>query len=51
MQATKIDLLIHCKWIIPVVPREPDTGELQRWLSDAERIVGIYPRGGGGQAL
>ena len=43
MQATKIDLLIHCKWIIPIVP-ENQILENCSLAVDAEKIIGIYPR-------
>ncbi len=43
MQPTKIDLLINCEWIIPILPRD------RVWQNcalaiDAEKIVGIYPQ-------
>ena len=43
MQGTKIDLLINCRWIIPVVPNNQILGNCALAI-DAERIVGIYPQ-------
>jgi 5-methylthioadenosine/S-adenosylhomocysteine deaminase len=43
MQGTKIDLLINCRWIIPVVPNNQIL-ENCALAVDAERIVGIYPQ-------
>lgn len=43
MQPTKIDLLINCEWIIPIVPKD------RVWQNcavaiDAEKIIGIFPQ-------
>ena len=43
MQATKIDLLIHCRWIIPIVP-ENQILENCSLAVDGEKIIGIYPQ-------
>jgi 5-methylthioadenosine/S-adenosylhomocysteine deaminase len=43
MQGTKIDLLINCRWIIPVVPNNQILENCALAI-DAERIVGIYPQ-------
>ncbi|MDG1311166.1 MAG: TRZ/ATZ family hydrolase [Porticoccaceae bacterium] len=43
MQASKIDLLIHCKWIIPIVP-ENQILENCSLAVDGEKIIGIYPQ-------
>ena len=43
MQATKIDLLIHCKWIIPIVP-ENQILENCSLAVDNGKIIGTYPR-------
>ena len=43
MQATKIDLLIHCRWIIPIVP-ENQILENCSVAVDGEKISGIYPQ-------
>jgi len=43
MQATEIDLLIHCRWIIPIVP-ENQILENCSLAVDGEKIIGIYPQ-------
>ncbi|MGX4675727.1 TRZ/ATZ family hydrolase [SAR92 clade bacterium H246] len=43
MQGTKIDLLINCRWIIPVVPNNQILENCALAI-DAERIIGIYPQ-------
>jgi 5-methylthioadenosine/S-adenosylhomocysteine deaminase len=43
MQAAKIDLLIHCRWIIPIVP-ENQILEHCSLAIDGEKIMGIYPQ-------
>ena len=43
MQASKIDLLIHCRWIIPIVP-ENQILEHCSLAVDDEKIIGIYPQ-------
>jgi 5-methylthioadenosine/S-adenosylhomocysteine deaminase len=43
MQAAKIDLLIHCRWIIPIVP-ENQVLENCSLAIDGEKIIGIYPQ-------
>ena len=43
MQATEIDLLIHCRWIIPIVP-ENQILENCSLAVDGEKITGIYPQ-------
>ena len=43
MQATKIDLLIHCRWIIPIVP-ENQILENCSLAVDGGKIIGTYPR-------
>ncbi|MDG1484802.1 MAG: TRZ/ATZ family hydrolase [Porticoccaceae bacterium] len=43
MQGTKIDLLINCRWIIPVVPNNQILENCAMAI-DAERIIGIYPQ-------
>jgi 5-methylthioadenosine/S-adenosylhomocysteine deaminase len=43
MSATKIDLLIHCRWIIPIVP-ENQILEHCTIAIEGERILGIFPQ-------
>ena len=43
MQPTKIDLLINCEWIIPIVP-EDRVWQNCALAIDAEKIIGIFPQ-------
>jgi 5-methylthioadenosine/S-adenosylhomocysteine deaminase len=43
MSATKIDLLINCRWIIPIVPDNQILEHCAIAIQD-ERILGIYPQ-------
>ncbi|MCT2530188.1 TRZ/ATZ family hydrolase [SAR92 clade bacterium H921] len=43
MQPTKIDLLINCPWIIPIVPQDRVLRNCALAI-DAEKIIGIFPQ-------
>ena len=43
MQPTKIDLLIYCRWIIPIIP-EDKVWENCALAVDGEKIIGIFPQ-------
>ena len=43
MQPTKIDLLINCGWIIPIVP-EDRVWQNCALAIDKEKIIGIFPQ-------
>ena len=43
MQPTKIDLLIYCRWIIPIIP-EDKVWQNCALAVDGEKIIGIFPQ-------
>jgi 5-methylthioadenosine/S-adenosylhomocysteine deaminase len=43
MQPAKIDLLIYCRWIIPIIP-EDKVWENCALAVEGEKIIGIFPQ-------